>query len=120
MKELVQEFDARDSGSIQHCPRAQVPLVFTLRQDPTLTRFKLGTLLPPRQDPVPSSRPAFTSKDSAEVVSLGFGFWSHESFFSLTVLLRPRLAHTVWPDFMEVSASLTTLYVLDLLLQNLP
>ena len=113
VEELVQEFNARDSGSIEHCSRAQVPLVFTLRQDPTLPGFKLGTQLPPRQNPVPWSRPASTSKDSVEVVSLGFGFWSHVSFCILTDLLRPCLAHTVWPDFMEVNASLTTLYVLQ-------
>ena len=41
-------------------------------------------------------------------------------FCSLTVLLRPCHAHPVWPNFMEVSASLTASYVLDLLLQNSP
>ena len=113
------------AGSASLCSLLPFPyfgehLVFARRQDPTLSGFKLGTLLSTRQDSVPLSRPASPSKETVEVVSLGSVSLSHVSFCSLTVLLRPCLAHTVWPNFMEVSALLTASYVLDLLLQNSP
>ena len=137
VKEFFQEFDARDPGFTPYYFRVQdlldLPSPRSRRLLPVPRRrsqsspwgktllfpgLKLGTLLSPRQDPVPLSRPTSPSKESVKVVSLILFSRVICPFCSLMVLLRPCPAHPRWPEFMEVIALLSASYGLDLLLQN--